>query len=127
MKKIAISLGLLSVFVLNAQSVKTQIDLLNIKDDKVNVSLEFPKMKSGDVKFHFPKTVPGTYSPDDYGRFIEGIKFLDNKGKELAFTKVNDNSYTLKNAQNLSKVTYWVNDSFDDEMENTKHLCFHKY
>jgi predicted metalloprotease with PDZ domain len=121
MKKIAISLGLLSVFVLNAQSVKTQIDLLNIKDDKVNVSLEFPKMKSGDVKFHFPKTVPGTYSTDDYGRFIEGIKFLDNKGKELAFTKVNDNSYTLKNAQNLSKVTYWVNDSFDDEMENTKH------
>lgn len=121
MKKIAISLGVLAAFLVNAQSIKTTIDLVNVKDDKVAVTMEFPKMKSGDVKFHFPKTVPGTYSVDDYGRFVEGIKFLDNKGKEIAFTKVNDNTYALKNAQNLSKVTYLVNDSFDDEMDNASH------
>ncbi|MGE4514825.1 MAG: PDZ domain-containing protein [Chryseobacterium sp.] len=121
MKKIALSLGILTAFLANAQSIKTTIDLVNVKDDKVAVTMDFPKMKSGDVKFHFPKTVPGTYSVDDYGRFVEGIKFLDNKGKELAFTKVNDNTYSLKNAQNLSKVTYLVNDSFDDEMNTSKH------
>lgn len=121
MKKIALSLGVLTAFLVNAQSIKTTIDLVNVKDDKVAVTMEFPKMKSGDVKFHFPKTVPGTYSVDDYGRFVEGIRFLDNKGKELTFTKVNDNTYTLKNAQNLSKVTYLVNDSFDDEMDTSKH------
>lgn len=121
MKKIALSLGILTAFLANAQSIKTTIDLVNVKDDKVAVTMDFPKMKSGDVKFHFPKTVPGTYSVDDYGRFVEGIKFLDNKGKELAFTKVNDNTYSLKNAQNLSKVTYLVNDSFDDEMDTSKH------
>jgi len=121
MKKIALSLGVLTAFLVNAQSIKTTIDLVNVKDDKVAVTMEFPKMKSGDVKFHFPKTVPGTYSVDDYGRFVEGIKFLDNKGKELTFTKVNDNTYALKNAQNLSKVTYLVNDSFDDEMDTSKH------
>lgn len=121
MKKIALSLGILTAFLVNAQSIKTTIDLVNVKDDKVAVTMEFPKMKSGDVKFHFPKTVPGTYSIDDYGRFVEGIKFLDNKGKEIAFTKVNDNTYSLKNAQNLTKVTYLVNDSFDDEMDNSKH------
>lgn len=121
MKKIALSLGVLTAFMVNAQSIKTTIDLVNVKDDKVAVTMEFPKMKSGDVKFHFPKTVPGTYSVDDYGRFVEGIKFLDNKGKEIAFTKVNDNTYSLKNAQNLSKVTYLVNDSFDDELDNSKH------
>lgn len=80
----------------SAQSIKTNIDLVNIKDDKVAVTMEFPKMKSSDVKFHFPKTVPGTYSVDDYGRFIEGIKFYDNKGRELPYTKVDDNTYTLK-------------------------------
>jgi predicted metalloprotease with PDZ domain len=121
MKKIALSLGVLTTFLVNAQSIKTTIDLVNVKDDKVAVTMEFPKMKSGDVKFHFPKTVPGTYSIDDYGRFVEGIKFFDNKGKELTFTKVNDNTYSLKNAQNLTKVTYLVNDSFDDEMDNSKH------
>lgn len=121
MKKTALSLGILTAFLVNAQSVKTTIDLVGVKDDKVPVTMEFPKMKSGDVKFHFPKTVPGTYSVDDYGRFVEGIKFLDNKGKEIPFTKVNDNTYSLKNAQNLSKVTYLVNDSFDDEMDESKH------
>ncbi|GAA4166674.1 peptidase M61 [Chryseobacterium ginsenosidimutans] len=121
MKKIALSLGVLTTFLVNAQSIKTTIDLVNVKDDKVAVTMEFPKMKSGDVKFHFPKTVPGTYSIDDYGRFVEGIKFFDNKGKELTFTKVNDNTYSLKNAQNLTKVTYFVNDSFDDELDASKH------
>ncbi|UWX61573.1 peptidase M61 [Chryseobacterium oranimense] len=121
MRKTAISLGLFAAFLANAQSIKTTIDLVNVKDDKVAVTMEFPKMKSGDVKFHFPKTVPGTYSVDDYGRFVEGIKFYDNKGRELAYTKVNDNTYSLKNAQALSKVTYLVNDSFDDEMDNSKH------
>ncbi len=121
MKKTALSLGIVAAFMVNAQSIKTTIDLVNVKDDKVPVTMEFPKMKSGDVKFHFPKTVPGTYSVDDYGRFVEGVKFMDNKGKEIPFTKVNDNNYALKNAQNLSKVTYLVNDSFDDEMDESKH------
>lgn len=121
MRKTAISLGLFAAFLANAQSIKTTIDLVNVKDDKVAVTMEFPKMKSGDIKFHFPKTVPGTYSVDDYGRFVEGIKFTDNKGREIAYTKVNDNTYSLKNAKDLTKVTYLVNDSFDDEMDSSKH------
>ncbi|KMQ64882.1 peptidase M61 [Chryseobacterium angstadtii] len=121
MRKTAISLGLFAAFMANAQSIKTTIDLVNVKDDKVAVTMEFPKMKSGDIKFHFPKTVPGTYSVDDYGRFVEGIKFFDNKGRELTYTKVNENTYSLKNAKDLTKVTYLVNDSFDDEMDTSKH------
>lgn len=39
----------------------------------------------------------------------------------MIFTKVNDNTYSLKNAQALTKVTYLVNDSFDDENDTTKH------
>jgi len=121
MKKTALSLGIIAAAFFNAQSIKTNINLVNVKNDKIEVTMEFPKMKSKDVKFHFPKTVPGTYSVDDYGRFVEGIKFFDNKGKEMAFTKVNDNTYSLKNAQALSRITYLVNDSFDDEMNADKH------
>ncbi|MCT4287989.1 peptidase M61 [Elizabethkingia anophelis] len=121
MNKITTLIGALAVTMVSAQSIKTNIDLVNIKDDKVAVTMEFPKMKSSDVKFHFPKTVPGTYSVDDYGRFIEGIKFYDNKGRELPYTKVDDNTYTLKNARDLTKVTYLVNDSFDEETDTSKH------
>lgn len=121
MKKIISSLAVLSAIVIQAQTIKTNIDLVNVKNDKIAVTMEFPKMKSGDVKFHFPKTVPGTYSTDDYGRFVEGIKFYDNKGKELSYKKLNDNTYTLKNAQFLTKVSYLVNDSFDEETDESKH------
>ncbi|KQR94494.1 peptidase M61 [Chryseobacterium sp. Leaf180] len=121
MKKILFSIGILSAVYVQAQSMKTTIDLTSVKDDKIPVKIAVPKMKNGDAKFHFPKTVPGTYSVDDYGRFIEGIRFLDAKGKELAFTKVNDNTYSLKNVQNLAEVSYFVNDSFDDEMNAEKH------
>lgn len=120
MKKTILSIfALTAVVSVNAQIIKANINLTNVKDDKIPVTLEFPKMKSSAVTFNFPKTVPGTYSTDNYGRFVEGIKFYDNKGKELQYTKVGDNSYTLKNAQFLSKVTYWVNDSFDTEANET--------
>ncbi|WP_254080751.1 M61 family metallopeptidase [Elizabethkingia anophelis] len=121
MKKSIFFFSSITMIYCNSQVIKTNIDLVNIKDDKVPVTIEFPKMKSSDVKFHFPKTVPGTYSVDDYGRFIEGIKFFDSKGRELLYTKVNDNTYSLKNARDLTKVTYLVNDSFDEEMDTSKH------
>ena len=57
MNKITTLIGALAVTMVSAQTIKTNIDLVNIKDDKVAVTMEFPKMKSSDVKFHFPKTV----------------------------------------------------------------------
>ena len=121
MKKSAIALFLLAGFISQAQSITTKIDLVNVKDDKVAVTMEFPKMKSDEVKFRFPKTVPGTYSTDDYGRFVEGVKFYDNKGAELSSTKLDDNTYAIKNAKNLTKVSYLVNDSFDEEAKQSEH------
>lgn len=121
MKNLAIGFGVLVTFLTNAQSIKTNIDLTNIKDDKIAVTMSLPEMKSQNVKFHFPKTVPGTYSVDDYGRFVEGIKFFDSKGKELNFTKTDSNTYSLKNAKNLSKISYFVNDSFDEEFNEAEH------
>jgi predicted metalloprotease with PDZ domain len=121
MKKIAINLAVTATLLANAQSIKTNIDLTNVKDDKIAVTISLPQMKSQNVKFHFPKTVPGTYSVDDYGRFVEGIKFFDHKGNELNFTKIDSNTYALKNAKNLSKISYFVNDSFDEEMNESAH------
>jgi len=47
MRKTVLSLGIFASFLANAQSIKTTIDLVNVKDDKVAVTMEFPKMKSG--------------------------------------------------------------------------------
>ena len=95
--------------------VAVTIDLINVKEDKVMVTVTPPTFTSETVTFHFPKTVPGTYSEDDYGRFIENVKAFDAKGNTIKVAKIDENSYTIFDAKKLSKITYLVNDSFDTE------------
>ena len=93
------------------------VDLLNIKDDKVKVTIDPDRFISQEVTFHLPKTVPGTYSIDNYGRFIENFKAIDYLGAELLVVKLDENSWKIQNASNLDKITYLVNDTFDIDGE----------
>ena len=124
MKRLILSAILtLSLFSLNAvaqkkatsEEVKVTIDLNQVKDDKVMVTITTPKFTSNEVVYHIPKTVPGTYSTDNYGKLIDDLKAFDSKGKELATTKTDDNSWKISNSNKLSKITYWVNDTYDTE------------
>lgn len=125
MKKTIFSLALASAFYLiNPSSVQAQskakdvqviLDLVNINNDRVPVTVNAPKISSDEVTFYMPKIVPGTYSEDDYGRYIDNFKAFDAKGNELSSAKMDDNSWVIKNAKKLSKVTYLVNDTYDSE------------
>ncbi|MFZ0489390.1 MAG: peptidase M61 [Salegentibacter sp.] len=99
------------------QPILANIDLVNVQDDKVQVSVDPARFASDSTVFYLPKTVPGTYSTDNYGQFIDDFKALDYQGNELKATKLDDNSWSIANAEDLDKVTYWVNDSFDIEGE----------
>jgi predicted metalloprotease with PDZ domain len=119
---IAIAAFLWSSNTLNAQKketskqyVKVGIDLIDVKDDKVLVTVKAPKTKSEKITYSIPKIVPGTYSFDNYGKFIEEFKALDTKGSELPVTKSDDNTWSISNAKHLSKITYLVNDTYDTE------------
>jgi predicted metalloprotease with PDZ domain len=98
--------------------VKATIDLNNVKDDKVPVTIYAPALTADKVTFHIPKTVPGTYSEDNYGRYLDDVKAFDKNGKALAVTKDGDNSWNISGAKKLAKVTYLVNDTFDTESGN---------
>ena len=97
--------------------VAVTIDLVNVTDDKVIVTVDPGAFTTDIISFFIPKTVPGTYSTDNYGKYIEGFKALDYDGKELAVTKADDNTWTISNGKKLDKVTYLVNDTFDSEGE----------
>ncbi len=99
------------------QPVIAKINLVDVEDDKVWVTVDPDKFTTESTTFNIPKTVPGTYSEDNYGKFAEGFKALDYKGNEMTVTKVDDNSYTIGNAKDLDKVIYLVNDSFDWDNE----------
>jgi predicted metalloprotease with PDZ domain len=95
--------------------VKVAINLNDVKEDKVLVTITSPKISTNEVTYSIPKIVPGTYSVDDYGKYIEDFKALDSKGSVLPVTKTDDNTWNIKNAKRLVKITYLVNDTFDTE------------
>jgi predicted metalloprotease with PDZ domain len=97
------------------QEIKVSIDLIDVKDDKVKVTVQAPKTSSDKIMYSIPKIVPGTYSDDNYGKFIEEFKAFDAKGSELSVSKSDENTWAISNAKNLYKITYLVNDTFDTE------------
>lgn len=97
------------------QGIAVAIDLKNVSDDKVSVTVTPPALGKETVTYYIPKIVPGTYSEDNYGRFIENIKAFDKKGKILNVQKVDDNSWKISGAKSLAKLTYLVNDTYDIE------------
>ena len=95
---------------------------MNIDDDKVKVELLAPAITKNTITYHIPKIVPGTYSEDDFGRYIEQFTAFDKKGNTLNVVKTDVNSWTISNADKLYKLSYFVNDSYDDGV--TKQVIF---
>ncbi len=118
-KRLLLGISFLAAMNIHAQRPATEIhvalDLQNVVDDKVSVRVKPPKISTDRVTYHLPKIIPGTYSEDDYGKFIDNFRALDNKGKALKVDKLDENSWAISGAKNLAEITYHVNDTYDVE------------
>lgn len=97
----------------NPTAIQASIDLVNVNDDKVQISLSPLAINQEEIIFYIPQIVPGTYEYSNFGRFVENIKAFDKKGNPLILESLDQNSWKISNAKKLAKVTYWVNDTFD--------------
>ncbi|MEO1256349.1 MAG: peptidase M61, partial [Bacteroidota bacterium] len=114
-KLFTILLALFLSIVTAAQGIyEVSIDLTKAQNDRVPVEIKLPKIKEDKVEYHMPKIVPGTYSISDFGRFIVDFKAIDQEGNFLEVENISTNRWSIKNASELDKITYWVEDSFDD-------------
>ncbi|QNK64688.1 peptidase M61 [Pedobacter sp. PAMC26386] len=103
-----------SAFAQNSNSnYKYSLNLNNVTDDKLQVTLLTPKLKGSETVFHLPKMVPGTYAIADYGRYISELKAFDHKGNPLKTDRTDSNSWKISDAERLAKITYLVDDSWD--------------
>ena len=98
------------------------IDLTNVVDDRVKVSLNVTLLGLADQNnnsylFHFPATIPGTYATLDYGRFIHDFKAYNASGEKLKTSK-RKNSYTIKGKPD--RIEYWAGDSFYAKIRKNK-------
>jgi predicted metalloprotease with PDZ domain len=95
--------------------IQVQLDLNKITNDQVTVSVKVPSTAASSLVYSFPKIIPGTYSEDDYGKYIEEFKAFDAKGNLLTTTKIDDNSWKISDAPKAKTITYQVNDTYDIE------------
>lgn len=126
--KSIIYIALLGLFITGCKSLQTttssvniantfNIDLINVLNDQVPVSFITLPQKKDTLIYYMPKTVPGTYSTDNYGQFITNFKALDAKGNLLPVDQQDENSWKITNATQLHTINYMVNDSFDTEFQ----------
>ena len=94
-------------------TIKASIDLVNVIDDKVKISISPPKINSNEITFYIPQIVPGTYEYSNFGRFTKNLKAYNKKGDLLSVQKIDKNTWKISNAKKLTKLTYLVNDTFD--------------
>ncbi len=90
-----------------------QIDMTDLTDDQVDVTVVPPMMNEDTVVFAMPKIIPGTYDISDFGRFISEVKAYDSMGNELKVEELDDNRWQIINGKALYKVTYKADDTED--------------
>lgn len=95
-------------------SYSINIDLTKAANDRLPVEITVPTIAEETVEYHMPKVVPGTYSISDFGRFVDKFEALDAEGNTLEVENISTNRWTIKDATKLNKITYWIEDSFDD-------------
>lgn len=117
---IFLTAGVLLSVSLNAQTgYKYSVDLNNVQKDELTVELLCPQITEKEIVFYLPKIVPGTYMNSDYGKYVSNLKAFTKAGKELPATKAGDNSWIIKKAKSLHKITYNVDDTWYSEIKNT--------
>ncbi|MFV0566425.1 MAG: peptidase M61 [Flavobacteriaceae bacterium] len=100
-----------------SQPIETSINLTQVANDKVPVSINPGRFTAQSVTYRLPKVVQGTYSVSDFGKYIEAFKAYDYNGNEMPTVKMDNNSWTIANAKQLDKISYLVNDTYDIEEE----------
>ncbi|UYZ62211.1 M61 family metallopeptidase [Hymenobacter weizhouensis] len=124
MKKLplALGLGLATAGAALAQQpagYQISLDLQNVPNDKVRVSISVPPVKENQVTYVMPSVVPGSYSKKDYGRFVTDFKAFDKQGKRLKVKNSGPNLFLIDNATKLARLDYLVDDTWDAKQDDS--------
>ncbi|MEO8663869.1 MAG: peptidase M61 [Ignavibacteria bacterium] len=90
------------------------VDLNDVSNDQLTIELITPKINSDKVSYKFPAMVPGTYKVYNFGRFISELQAFDQSGNHLSVNKSDINTWEISEADKLYKITYRMDDTFED-------------
>lgn len=112
--------GLLVIFSASSfaqEKYKFYMDLNKINNDLIQVTLEPPAISKKKIIYNIPKIVPGTYQIYDFGQYVMDFQAFDKEGKVLYVNRLDDNRWEIHDADKLGKISYWVEDTWDAEVE----------
>ena len=99
----------------SVNGLRANLDLVNVVDDKVQVTVFPPALSGTSVDYTFARIIPGTYAIADYGRYVESVQAFDKNGGQLKVNKKDVNTWTISDPSQLQKLIYLVNDTYDNE------------
>jgi predicted metalloprotease with PDZ domain len=120
MKLTILILSVLTFQFAYSQQYDYTIHLDECKKDRLLVELTCPGIKGDTVSFNFPMTIPGTYAILDYGKYIQKLSAFDSNGKKLKIQKSTNNTFLIYPANDLARITYHVEDSWDSKQKKNK-------
>lgn len=93
----------------------TKLDLTSVDEDRVPVTINPGRFTQDTVIYRLPRVIQGTYSVSDFGKYIDELQAITYDGNTLDITQIEDNTWQIVNAEDLDKITYYVNDTYDIE------------
>lgn len=109
-----------SFFTVNFYSQNTYkfyLDLNKINNDLIQVTLETPTINKDKIIYNMPKIVPGTYQIYNFGQYAMDLEAFDKDGNTIAVNRLDDNRWEFSDAKKLHKISYWVEDTWDADVE----------
>ncbi|NRA51648.1 MAG: hypothetical protein HRU12_21195 [Phaeodactylibacter sp.] len=102
------------------QGYQYTLDLTNVEDDKLAVTLEIQLINKDTLIFCMPKIVPGIYGAMDFGQYVTEFYAEDVNGVSLHIHRLDTNRWVIINSDRaLKKITYKVNDVWE-QYDNTQ-------
>jgi len=103
-----------------AQTITYEVNVKNYQDDLFHVTVFTEGLSLENNIYNLPATVPGTYSNLNFGRFVTSFKAYDEDGTELQAEKISTNQWRINDIENLAKLDYNVEDTFDSDIVDGK-------
>lgn len=91
---------------------------MNKASNILNVVLKTPNLNSDSMQFCFPKSIPGTYEMNYFGRFVTDFRCYDDSGNELKSIKKDSANFLIPESKRLSKITYQINLALEKKEKN---------
>ncbi|MGD8306622.1 MAG: hypothetical protein PVF17_08210, partial [Ignavibacteria bacterium] len=126
MKKLLIFINLiiLTGFVTSSHSQNTNelqitytVNVENHMDDLFHVTVSVADLTSENNIYNLPATVPGTYTILDFGRFVKSFSAYSKDEEQLAVERISTNKWEIEDIENLRRIEYKIEDSFDAEID----------